>query len=90
MGAFSILPTSTLLTKIITQNVWGIIEVKKKKLFINKCLEILLENSSTIIGVRTDLGYVSKLLHPSSTHQRIMRQADPLNEEEVLNQRKHI
>ena len=37
----------------------------------------------------TDQGHVYKLLHPSSNHQRrITRQADPLNEEEVLNQRK--
>ena len=38
--------------QIITQNVRGINEAKKKKLFINKCNEILKENPSTIIGVQ--------------------------------------
>ena len=34
--------------QIITQNVRGFIEVKKKKLFINKCNEIFQENPSKI------------------------------------------
>ena len=38
--------------QIITQNVRGINEAKKKNLFINKCNEILKENPSTIIGVQ--------------------------------------
>ena len=35
--------------QIITQNVRGMIEVKKKKLIINKCHELFKENPSTII-----------------------------------------
>ena len=38
--------------QIKTQNVRGIIEVKKKKLIINKCNEIFKENPSTIIAVQ--------------------------------------
>ena len=38
--------------QIITQNVRGMIEVKKKKLIINKCHESFKENPSTIIGVQ--------------------------------------
>ena len=40
--------------QIITQNVRGIIEVKKKKLFINKCNEIFQENPSTIKGTQSN------------------------------------
>ena len=36
--------------QIITQNVRGMIEVKKKKLIINKCHELFKENPSTIIS----------------------------------------
>ena len=43
--------------QMITQNVRGMIEFKKKKLILNKCNEIFKENPSTIIF----FGYVPLL-----------------------------